>query len=185
MTKLSIMLGALALVSAASAQINANGSISYTQTGSVYNYNVRLNNTGTTTIGTLWYAWIPGQDYLPIPPTSTSSHAGWTLAQTTSAGFGTGLQWKASAGSFLASGASLSGFGFSTTTTPAELAGPTIFGTHPPVGTTFVYELPFAGLQTSGGALQFVINPVPEPTAMVALASGALIVLRRTRKRSQ
>ena len=177
MKRTFIALGALALAAAASAQIDAAGSLSYTQNGSAYTYDITLRNTGTTTVGTLWYAWIPGQDYLPIAPTSTSGPTGWTFLQTTSAGFGYGLRWVAPTGGLIQPGQSLSGFQFTTTTTPTELAGNAIFGAHPPVGTTFVYE----GAPFVGGSKQILVNPVPEPATLAALGAG-IVALRRRRK---
>lgn len=167
----------LALTAAARADIDANGFITYTQNGSDFTYDITLNNTGTTTIGTLWYAWIPGEDYLPIAPSSTSGPANWTFLETHADGFGYGLRWVAGAGSLIQPGTSLSGFSFTTTTTPSELLGNSLFGNHPPVGTTFIYgEGPFAG-----GEKQILINPVPEPATLLGLAAGVAFLRRRKR----
>ena len=43
-----------------------------------YRYSLDLNNTGTTQIGTFWFAWIPNYDFLTTPPTAISSPTGWT-----------------------------------------------------------------------------------------------------------
>jgi hypothetical protein len=179
MIKQTTFFALLSLAAASQAVIGASGSINWTQSGSDYTYDITLNNTGTTTIGTLWYAWIPGEDYLPVAPSSHSGPAGWAFLQSTSPGFGYGLRWVAPVGSELAPGSSISGFQFTTTTTPAELAGNTPFGTHPPMGTSFVYEkAPF-----SGQSLQFRINPVPEPTTMLGLSLGCVALTRRARRR--
>lgn len=173
------VLTAFSLGAAAMAQIDATGSITYVNNGGNYTYDITLHNTGTTTIGTMWYAWAPGQDYLPIAPASHSGPANWTFLQSTSSGFGYGLRWVASPGSLLQPGQSITGFSFTTTTTPTELLGNTIFGSHPPVGTTFLYE----GGPFVGQSKQIVINPVPEPSTALALLPG-LALLRRRRNRT-
>lgn len=183
MTKLVFAFSALlALTVAAEAQTNAEAFITFTQNNSLFTYDITLHNTGTTNIGTLWYAWKPGEDYLPIAPSAHSNPSGWTFTQTTSTGFGTGLRWTVPAAGELTPGSTLSGFTFTTTTTPDELAGLSIFGNHPPVGTTFVYEHAFTGLTSSGGSATFVTSVVPEPASLAALGMGGLCLLRRRRR---
>ena len=40
---------------------------------STFRYNIDLKDTGTTAIGTLWYAWVPGADFLGSSPTNLVS----------------------------------------------------------------------------------------------------------------
>lgn len=173
----------LALASVALAQTSASGSLAYIQNGASFTYDITLKNTGTTPIGTLWYAWIPGEDYLPVKPTATASPAGWKLAiiDSTAAGEGYSLQWQVDTsvpGTPLAAGSVLDGFTFTTTTSPIELAGNARFGSKPQVGTTFVYQ----GAPFVGGSSRIVINPTPEPGAFAALGLGSLALLRRRRR---
>ena len=35
----------------------------------VNDYSITLNNTGTTTIGTFWFGWVPGAGFLSAAPT--------------------------------------------------------------------------------------------------------------------
>ena len=37
-----------------------------------YRYTIVLADTGTTSIGTFWFSWLPGQGYLPSQPTFTA-----------------------------------------------------------------------------------------------------------------
>ena len=182
MLKFPLLFGALALVavSAAQAGLNASGSISFTQSAGVYTYDITLNNLGTTNVATLWYAWIPGQHYLPLAPTSTSGPAGWAIAVTHATGVGYGIRWNTTTNA-LAAGSSQGGFRFSTTATPAELLGDSVFYNSTKVGTSFVYETSAPPILANTG-LQLVINPVPEPTALAALASGLAVSLRRRRR---
>src|SRR5258708_3991709 len=48
--------------------------------GGGYNYTITLNNTAASTspIGTFWYSWIPGEDFLPSSPTSVQPPTGLT-----------------------------------------------------------------------------------------------------------
>jgi hypothetical protein len=42
-----------------------------------FHYDITVANTGTTTIGTFWFSWVPGQDFMPVTPISVVSPAGW------------------------------------------------------------------------------------------------------------
>src|SRR5580693_10561485 len=78
----------------------------------VYQYDLTLNNTGTTTIGTFWFSWIPFDNFMPVSPTSIVTPTGWQEVITSggpSDGFA--IQWIAKApADDLAAGGSLSGF---------------------------------------------------------------------------
>lgn len=178
MMKIQLSILALGLLTgSAFSAIDAAGVINFSQAGNVYTYDITLTNTGTTNIGTLWYSWIPGQNYLPIAPSSTTSPANWTFTQVHPSGQGYSLRWVAATGSELAAGSSKSGFTFTTTTTPEELLGTSNFFSGVPVATSFVYE----GAPFTGGSKQFLINPVPEPATLLVLLPG-LALLRRNKK---
>ena len=155
-----------------------------------YHYALVLNDTGTTTIGTFWFAWKPGQDYMPVQPTDILSPANWSEMVTGGgAGDGFAIQWVAAAGSELAAGASLAGFSFDSTATPAQIAGASQFFNNPPVGTSFVYS--HAPFSDAGFSFVAASNPLlssaPEPSTsgMGAAAIHLLPVARRifTRRR--
>src|ERR1700677_4417030 len=86
-----------------------------------FQYDLTLNNTGTTTIGTFWFSWVitpsGANGFLPDTPTNVVDPAGWTDILTNG---GAGIQFKTSS-DLLASGDSLSGFEFDSTMTPAQL----------------------------------------------------------------
>src|SRR5450755_1956740 len=57
----------------------ASGTISGTGTGP-YLYTLTFSDAAgaTSPIGSVWYAWIPGQFYLPGTPSGAFAPAGWT-----------------------------------------------------------------------------------------------------------
>lgn len=137
----ALLSAALLALSSASFASGLSASAAYTDVQTslgVYDYTLTLNNTGSTAIGTFWFAWVPGDGFLNPPILSVQSPTGWNDKITSS---GTAIQWTTTS-SLLASGSSLSGFGFSSNETPAELALTTIpnGGTSAvPVTTSFVY----------------------------------------------
>lgn len=151
---------------------SATATISNTPAGGGdFNYTLTLNNTGTTTIGTFWFSWVPGQDYMNSAPITTSPPTGW-LANITHGGTtdGYAIQWVAgSSASDLAAGSSLT-FSFESAVTPAEIAGNSPFFAHPPEGTAFIYS----GAPFSDGGVEFVVVSVPEPSSVALLLAGAL-----------
>src|SRR3984957_7543417 len=125
----------------------------------VNDYSITLNNTGTTTIGTFWFGWVPGNGFLSATPTDICTPAGWTEMTTNS---GAAVQFVTSAP--LAAGSSLSGFTFDSTETPAELLSAFTGmepGTGDPQSTAFVYS----GAPLVGAGDQFVVTPATAATA--------------------
>ena len=117
-------LAALAATATIASSPNSNGT---------YHYELVLNNTGSTTIGTFWYAWIPGANYMQATPTNVQAPAGWKANLIT--GGGTSIQYVAT--NLLAAGGTLSGFSFDSPVTPAQMVGPSSGGNF--VDTSFVY----------------------------------------------
>jgi len=157
-------------------QIKGSGSMTYNQVGSSYQYNMTINDIGTTAIGTVWYSWIPGYDFMDALPTNLSAPTGWSVGYFGGEpGDGYSVQFVANSGG-IAAGNSLSGFKFTSTDTPAILSGNSSFLQGFAIGTTYVY----AGAPELGNAGVFTVEPVPEPITMLVLAP-ALILFRRRR----
>jgi hypothetical protein len=139
-----------------------------------FNYTISLQNTAASTdpISTFWYAWIPGEDFLPSNPLSISAPAGWSGVPTHfGAGDGYAIQFTTSTAP-LAPGASLD-FQFQSSDTPAQLAGNSPYYPTTPVGTSYVYAgAPFASL-----GQQFAVQSVPEPSTSALLIIGCLGLL--------
>ena len=162
----------LAAVASLAATAHATGiSATATVTGTpvspgVYDYSITLDNTGTTTIGTFWFGWVPGAGFLSATPTSIDSPTGWTDKTTNS---GKAIQWTTSTP--LAAGDSLSGFSFDSTETPAQFLldfTGTGTGSGDPVTTSTIY----AGAPLSGTADEFVATVTPEPSSILLLLTG-------------
>jgi len=116
------------------AQLQASGTFTATQlNATTYHYEIVLKNTGTTTIGTFWFAWVPGVDYMPSAPTNINAPIYWTGSVTHGGGSdGYGIQWTTPyAVYYLPAGQTFSGFSFDSAMTPAQLTSV--------VGTSFVY----------------------------------------------
>jgi hypothetical protein len=124
---------------------SATGQITAVSTGpNTYQYNLVLDDTGTTPIGTLWFAWnaAPEYDLMPIAPTQVQAPPGWTATVTNSgSGDGYGIQWTAdTAQSDLIPGSTQSGFQFSGTIAPSTLFANSPIDPALPVTTSFVYS---------------------------------------------
>lgn len=161
--KLSLTLFvALGAVSAAFAQGEiASGTISSTGSGPyVYDLTFSDGAGATSPIGSVWYAWIPGQFFLPGIPTSASAPAGWTATISANS-----VQDIAnSPADYITAGHSLSGFSYDATFTPAQLAAA------PNSGESVAYA---AGLFSDAGDT-FNVQAVPEPSSMSFLGAGLL-----------
>jgi hypothetical protein len=162
----------------------ASATISSMQTGpGSSQYNLALNNTGTTTLGTFWFSWIPGDNFMPVSPTSITSPGGWQDMVThggPSNGFA--IQWTAKTpANDLAAGSSLTGFSFDSSLTLAQLESPSTGHPSDPVATAFVYS----GAPRSDPGFQLTAAQpgatTPEPANFLLGALGlGILLIRRT-----
>ena len=133
-------MAAWGLASPLHAQLQASATVTSTQlNATTYHYEIVLKNTGTTTIGTFWFAWIPGQDFMPSAPSNLGAPLYWSAFATHGAGTdGYGIQWTTPYAVYdLTAGQSFGGFSFDSAMTPSQLAGT--------VGRSYVYIGPPQG----------------------------------------
>ena len=107
-----------------------------------WQYSITLDDTGSTKVGTFWFAWMPGEDFLATSPTGISDPTDWQHSVTHGgANDGYAIQWTATSGSNdLASLGTLTGFSFDSTAAPAAMFGNSVFFPGTPVTTSFVYS---------------------------------------------
>jgi hypothetical protein len=172
-----ILAGSLSLLQASEM---AQATFTATQLNpSTWQYDVSLVDTGTTNIGTFWFAWVPGEDFLPTSPTNVLSPASWT-DQITHGGASDGfaIQWVAGPGAAVTPGSTLQGFQFDSTTSPTAILGNSPFFPTTPILTTFVYA--GAPLSDPGFQLQVqaaAVSTVPEPASAMLSTVGVLGLL--------
>ncbi|HWD20120.1 MAG TPA: PEP-CTERM sorting domain-containing protein [Verrucomicrobiae bacterium] len=164
----------LAALSAAQGQgLTASGTLAGTAgTGGLYNYTLTLTDTSSTTLGSLWYAWVPGSFFLPHAPSSVTTPSGWSDSIVSFNG--SSIQFTAnSPANELTLGQSVT-FGFSSQDSPATLAGD-FNGS--PTGTSVAYS----GNTLSGVSDTFVVASVPEPSTWILIGLGGIgcMTLRR------
>ncbi|HMD54962.1 MAG TPA: hypothetical protein VKJ65_10475 [Phycisphaerae bacterium] len=143
-----------------------------------WQYDITLDDTGTTNVGTYWFSWVPGDDFMPVSPISETAPTGWKVNAVTHGGSSDGyaIRWEATT-ALITPGNSLSGFTFDSDLSPQALAGnSTLYPTFPNT-TAFIYsDGPF-----SDGGFGFTARPTPEPGALSlpGLGLGALVPRRK------
>ena len=147
----------------------ASGTISGSGSGPyIYNLTFTDSPLATSPIGSVWYAWVPGQFYLPGIPTSASAPAGWTASVS-----GDSVQFVASSSAYdIQPGQTLAGFGYQAAFSPAQLAAA------PNSGLSVAYS---GGLFSDNGNT-FTVATVPEPSALLTLSGGAIALLSMARR---
>ena len=173
-------------VAQATVMEDPSGTITKVSGGPPYTYAMTLKDASDATqpIGTFWFAWVPGEDFLATPPISETSPVGWRMNAITNMGSGDGyaIQWISnSAASDILPGGSLSGFGFTTNDSPSSVDGNSVFFPSTPVLTSFVYNSgPF-----SDAGVEFKVTPVaavPEPATLAMGLVPMMMMLRRKRR---
>jgi hypothetical protein len=145
------------------ATINASGVISATPMGADFNYTINLANASSSNagIGTFWYAWVPGKDFLATNPISVSPPTGWTdMVTNASPSDGFAIQFVASSSTFDVKPGSSLNFSFESADSPSSVNGNSAFYPGTPVNTSTVYP---AGPFSDAGHT-FVVTPAPTPT---------------------
>jgi hypothetical protein len=171
--------------------INANAVVTPAADGPNFDYTITLTNTsgaGNDSIGTFWFSWIPGQDFMHTSPLSVINPAGWKDTITNGgATDGFAIQWtEITPGTAdLTPGSSLT-FKFTSADTPAQLMGNSVFHSSSPVLTFFVYQ----GAPFSGDSEQFtatIAAAVPEPSSLSLglVATAGSLAWRRLRRRAK
>jgi len=165
----------------AAAQTDVTGTIQLvSDVSGVYTYDMSLTDTGTTDIGTFWYAWVPGEDFLPATPTDILSPLGWDLNAITGKGNSTdgkAIRWEATTP--LQPGQTIDGFQFSIAEPPSVIFADTPFYSDTLIDTSTVYQ----GGPFQGGSDKFVpAATVPGPASGITLL-GSLIGMGLKRRR--
>jgi hypothetical protein len=84
---------------------------------------------GSTTVGTFWFAWVPGKDFLDTQPANGTNPTGWKDAITHGgSNDGDAIQWEASFSSTdLQQGGTLSDFSFTSSDASVAVCGDSTF----------------------------------------------------------
>ena len=152
----------------------ATATVSTSSTSAPYDYTISLHNSGTTNIGTLWFAWTDqpmNYDFLPSSPTVTGLPMGWVAPIVHNpysfyATDGYSIEFYNLTGSPIAPGANAT-FSFMSPDPPATIGGPaSVAGNQ--VTTSFIY----GGFPQSDAGFKFNASVAPEPASIMLAAVG-------------
>ena len=163
------------------ATITASGALSSVADGANFDYTIKLTNSASSTsgIGTFWYAWVPGQDFLTSSPISVTPPSGWTdKIMHTAPSDGYSIQFVASIPiDDVEPGGSMN-FMFTSADTPAAVNGNSVDFPGMAVGTSVVYP---AGPLSDGGH-EFVVTQAGTPTPTGPLVSVTNVQTKENRR---
>ena len=159
----------LAVSTVSSHAQNATATISGVAAGGgVFDYTITLQNTGTTSLDSFWYAWTLSGNNLSTGITTPGSSLGWV---DTALEGNTSISWEGNSGNTLAVGQSAT-FTFASTETPSAI-------TTLPSGESVAYVSgtgPDTFGQNSPGSASPVFSPTlvaaPEPSSLGLLLTG-------------
>ena len=163
-----IVVGLVATPAGAAGIIDASAVCTAEADGPNFDYTITLTNTsgvGNDPIGTFWFSWVPGADFMATSPLSVTNPTGWKDTIThfpniSSNGFA--IQWvENNSAAAIAPGSSLV-FKFTSVDTPAQITSNSIFDAGTPVLTSFVYS----GTPFQGDSEQFVVSFASVPSLL-------------------
>ena len=140
--------------------------------GGVFDYTITLQNTGTTSLDSFWYAWTLSGNNLSAAISNPGSSLGWI---DTALEGNTSISWEGNSGNTLAVGQSAT-FTFDSTETPSAI-------TTLPSGESVAYVAgtgPNTFAQNDPGVASPVFSPtlvaVPEPSSLGLLMAGLFVI---------
>ena len=140
--------------------------------GGVFDYTITLQNTGTTSLDSFWYAWTTSGNNLSAAISNPGSSLGWI---DTALEGNTSISWEGNSGNRLAVGQSAT-FTFDSTDTPSVI-------TTLPSGESVAYVNgtgPNTFEQNDPGVASPVFSPtlvaVPEPSSLGLLMAGLFVM---------
>src|SRR5258706_9235119 len=133
--------------------------------GGSFDYTITLQNTGTTSLDSFWYAWTLSGNNLSAAISSPGSSLGWIDTALTG---NTSISWEGNAGNALAMGQSAT-FTFVSTETPSAI-------TTSPSGESVVY-VSGTGPNTFGQNVPGSASPVFSPTLVAAPEPSSVSLL--------
>jgi hypothetical protein len=136
--------------------------ISDVAAGPNFDYTIALSNSSSSDsgIGTFWFAWVPGKDFLATRPLSVTAPTGWTdIITGGGANDGFAIQFTTTNSVYYVQPGATMDFMFQSADTPQSVAGDSKFYPTTPVGTSTVY--PTTEFSDSGHT--FVVTPVSPP----------------------